>query len=133
MSDLELVYDDTPELNITPLVDVMLVLLAILMVSTPVIVFEENITLPNGSKTKSITKKVNLDVVIDHKRVITFQKNTYSFNNFANNFLLATNGISKESVIYISADKRIKYGDVMFILKSIKEAGFLKVSLVTDG
>ena len=133
MSDLQFSYDDTPELNITPLVDVMLVLLAILMVSTPVIVFEENITLPSGSKTKSITKKVNLDVVIDHKKVITFKNQTYNFKNFSDNFLLATNGISKDSVIYISADKRLSYGDVMYILKSIKESGFLKVSLVTDG
>ncbi|MBU4110052.1 biopolymer transporter ExbD, partial [bacterium] len=42
-------WDDSPELNITPLVDVMLVLLAILMVIAPNIVYEENIKLPQGS------------------------------------------------------------------------------------
>ena len=45
--------DETPELNITPLVDIMLVLLAILMVTTPTIVYEEQILLPDGSKTKT--------------------------------------------------------------------------------
>jgi biopolymer transport protein ExbD len=45
-------WDSKPELNITPLVDVMLVLLAVLMVTTPTIIYEEKIILPSGSKTK---------------------------------------------------------------------------------
>ncbi|MBP5779225.1 MAG: biopolymer transporter ExbD, partial [Campylobacter sp.] len=44
-------YDEKPELNITPLVDIMLVLLAILMVATPAIIYEEKIQLPDSSKT----------------------------------------------------------------------------------
>jgi len=47
-------YEQKPDLNITPLVDVMLVLLAILMVTAPVIEYEENINLPKGSKSKKI-------------------------------------------------------------------------------
>ena len=47
-------YNDKPELNITPLVDIMLVLLAILMV-TPVIEFEEPINLPTGSRSQQVS------------------------------------------------------------------------------
>ena len=43
-------WDEKPELNITPLVDIMLVLLAILMVTTPAIIYKENIKLPTGTK-----------------------------------------------------------------------------------
>lgn len=43
-------FDEKPELNITPLVDIMLVLLAILMVTTPAVIYEENILLPIGSQ-----------------------------------------------------------------------------------
>jgi len=43
-------WDDNPDLNITPLVDVMLVLMAILMVTAPTITYQEKIALPQGSK-----------------------------------------------------------------------------------
>ena len=45
-------FNQKPDLNITPLVDIMLVLLAILMVTAPVIEFEEPITLPSGSRSQ---------------------------------------------------------------------------------
>ena len=130
---MEFDFEEKPELNITPLVDVMLVLLAILMVSTPVIVFEENINLPSGSKSKTINKKVTLNIIIDKKKVITFKKQQYDFDTFSDDFILLSKNIDKKSIIYISADKSLKYGDVMYILKSIKSGGFTKVSLVTDG
>ena len=47
--------DEKPELNITPLVDIMLVLLAILMVTMPTLVYQEDIALPDGSKTRTST------------------------------------------------------------------------------
>ena len=47
-------FNQKPDLNITPLVDVMLVLLAILMVTAPVINYEESINLPKGSKSKQV-------------------------------------------------------------------------------
>lgn len=48
--------DEVPDLNITPLVDIMLVLLAILMVTTPTLVYEEVIKLPDGSKSAVVNK-----------------------------------------------------------------------------
>jgi len=63
--------DETPELNITPLVDIMLVLLAILMVTTPTIVYEEQISLPDGSKTKTVSaQKKDLTVMVDATRKV---------------------------------------------------------------
>ncbi|MDE7448045.1 MAG: biopolymer transporter ExbD, partial [Helicobacter sp.] len=47
-------WDENPDLNITPLVDIMLVLLAILMVTAPVVVYQEEITLPRGSKSSKV-------------------------------------------------------------------------------
>ena len=52
-------WDQKPELNITPLVDVMLVLLAIMMVIAPNIVYEELIKLPKGSAQKELQKKTS--------------------------------------------------------------------------
>lgn len=53
-------WDDKPELNITPLVDVMLVLLAILMVISPNIIYEELINLPKGSAQTEVKEKNKL-------------------------------------------------------------------------
>jgi biopolymer transport protein ExbD len=126
-------WDEKPELNITPLVDVMLVLLAILMVATPAIVYEEDINLPQGSQTKVYKKLSEIHIKINRDRVIFLNKKKFDFNNFADSFILQMQNVSKDSPVYISADRTLSYGDVMYILKSVKEAGFTKVSLVTNG
>jgi biopolymer transport protein ExbD len=129
------VYDvnDKPELNITPLVDIMLVLLAILMVTAPVIEFEETLNLPTGSKSQQAQDVAKIDIIITKDRIVTLNKNKVEISNFADNFLLFSKGKDQNTPIYIRADKDLKYDDIVFVLKSVKEAGFFKVALVTDG
>ncbi|WP_200762433.1 ExbD/TolR family protein [Nitrosophilus alvini] len=126
-------WEEKPDLNITPLVDVMLVLLAILMVTTPAMIYEELIELPKGSKTKVVQKISTIEIRVDKNRRIYIKKEKYKFSDFADNFLLYSQKFDKNSPVYIRADKSLSYGDVMFILKTVKEAGFSKVSLITDG
>ncbi|MFP4332434.1 MAG: biopolymer transporter ExbD [Campylobacterales bacterium] len=131
MDDLRL--DDNPDLNITPLVDIMLVLLAILMVTIPAVVYEEQINLPKSSKTKQIDKQPKIEIAINSKGEIIYDKNSYNKENFADSFIMASNSLQRDQNIYIRADRALEYGFVMYVLKTIKEAGFTKVSLVTDG
>jgi biopolymer transport protein ExbD len=126
-------WDERPELNITPLVDIMLVLLAILMVTTPAIVFEEMITLPDGSKTASINKIPPLEIRIDKAKNVYIGKDKFALKNFPDNMILLSNKYSKETTVYIKADKELLYNDVMYVMKAIKNAGFLKVALETNG
>jgi len=127
-------YEKKPELNITPLVDVMLVLLAILMVTAPVLEYEENINLPKGSKSVKVQENNKIDIFIDKKRVIKINKNKrYQFNNFSDNFILFSKDRDRNTPVHIKADKNLKYEDVVYILKTVKEAGFFKVALITDG
>ncbi|MEA3383240.1 MAG: biopolymer transporter ExbD [Campylobacterota bacterium] len=126
-------YDDKPELNITPLVDVMLVLLAILMVTAPVLEYEENINLPKGSKSKKVQDTTKIDIIIDNSKVISVNKNKYKYINFADSFILFSKDKSRDTAVHIRADKNLKYDDIIFILKTVKEAGFFKVALITDG
>ena len=121
------------DLNITPLVDIMLVLLAILMVTAPVIEFEETLNLPSGSKSQQAQDVAKIDISITKDRVVTLNKNKVEISNFADNFLLFSKGKDQQTPIYIRADKDLKYDDIVFVLKSVKEAGFFKVALVTDG
>jgi len=125
-------WDEKPELNITPLVDVMLVLLAVLMVAAPSIVYEEEINLPQGSKSKAYKKKSELTIKIKKNRKIYIGKKEVDFASFPDSFLLLTQSLSKDLPVYIVADKDLAYGDVIYVLKSVKEAGFSKVSLITN-
>jgi biopolymer transport protein ExbD len=125
-------WDDSPDLNITPLVDVMLVLMAILMVTAPTITFQEQITLPQGSKSVQVEKAKNLTIRIDKDKKIYLNKDTYSLDTFADDFLNLSHNLDKKSEVYIRADEELKYKYVMFLLQSIKSSGFEKVSLLTQ-
>lgn len=130
MDDLEL--EEKPELNITPLVDIMLVLLAILMVTTPAIVYREDIQLPDGSKSKRAEINPILSVRIDKDRQIHVDKDVFAYESFKENFSLRTNRYDKSQSVYIYADKNLYYGEVLPIFAVLKQAGFTKVSLGTQ-
>ncbi|CZE45757.1 biopolymer transporter ExbD [Campylobacter geochelonis] len=127
-------YDEKPELNITPLVDIMLVLLAILMVTTPAIIYEEQILLPDGSqKQSSNNTKQDMIVRVDAKGVVHINNSSMSLAEFPDNLTLLSSQYSLNSPVYIQADKNLVYNDVMFVLKTLKKAGFIKVALQTAG
>lgn len=127
-------FDENPELNITPLVDIMLVLLAILMVTTPAIIYEEQISLPDGSKSKVLSQELkSLTVRIDSQRQVYIDQSKMSLNELSDNLVLLSKKYDKNSPVYIKADKRLIYDDVMFVLKSMKNVGFSKVALETNG
>ncbi len=126
-------WDEKPELNITPLVDVMLVLLVVLMVIAPNIIYEENIKLPQGSTSQQLSKIPPVHIIIDKERNIKVNKDSYLLNAFMDNFSLYANKLNKKATVLISADKRLDYGVVMSVLAAVKQAGFTEVSLATNG
>ena len=126
-------YNQKPDLNITPLVDIMLVLLAILMVTAPVIEFEEPINLPKGSASQQIQEVKKIDILITKDRKVLINKKRYELDNFADNFVLFSKNQDRKIPIHIRAERSLIYDDIMHVLKSVKEAGFFKVALITDG
>jgi len=126
-------WEDKPELNITPLVDVMLVLLAILMVIAPNIIYEENIKLPQGSVTQQLSKIPPVHITIDKDLTLKVNKETYLVNNFVENFYKKSSSFDLKATVLISADKSLDYGIVMSVLAAVKQAGFTEVSLATNG
>ena len=126
-------WEDKPELNITPLVDVMLVLLAILMVIAPNIIYEENIKLPQGSTSKQLSKIPPVHISIDKDQHVKINKDSYLLNAFMDNFLLYSSKLDKKATVLISADKSLDYGVVMSVLAAVKQAGFVEISLATNG
>ena len=127
-------WEEKPELNITPLVDVMLVLLAILMVIAPNIVYEELINLPQGSAQKQLEKKPPIHIVITKEGEISVNKRKYSdLLNFLDSFVNESATFDKKATVTISADRSLQYDTVMQVLGAVKGAGFSEVSLATQG
>ena len=126
-------WDDKPELNITPLVDVMLVLLAILMVIAPNIVYEESIRLPQGSISKQLSKIPPVHITIDKEKTLMVNKDIFDLNSFEDNFYKYSRNLNLKATVLISADKSLSYGIVMSVLAAVKQSGFSEVSLATNG
>jgi len=126
-------WDEKPELNITPLVDVMLVLLAILMVISPNIVYEELIRLPKGSAQKELSKIPPVNITIAKDGMIKVNKETFASATFADNFYRYAQSLDTKATVMISADESLGYGEVMSVLSTVKRAGFREVSLATNG
>lgn len=124
-------WEEKPELNITPLVDVMLVLLAVLMVISPNIVYEELIKLPKGSAQTEVKEKKEIEIVINQSKKITVNKEPFTFETFDDNFNLFADRFPSDTVVRISADHRLDYGEVMAVMSAVKKSGFANISLAT--
>ncbi len=124
-------WDSDPDLNITPLIDVMLVLMAIFMITIPVMQYQEQIELPDGSRSIKVDDKKSLLVEIDKDLNIHYQNEVYTMDSFPDSFRLKTSEVDKEQAIFINADKRIAYENVIYLLKVVKQSGFKKASLLT--
>jgi len=121
-----------PDLNITPFVDIMLVLLAILMVSVTVNTYEEkSVNLPQGSKTNPAVKKATINIVIKKDGTILVNKEKIPLNSFLENFNLKYGNFNKNALVYIAADKDIKYATFMKIYAAVVKTGFRQIGLLT--
>lgn len=125
-------WDEKPELNITPLVDVMLVLLAVMMVISPNIVYEELIKLPKGSAQTEVKKKKIIEIVMNDSKRITVNAKPFELATFSDNFALFSNDFDKSSTVRISADKTLEYGDVMTVMSAVKKSGLTDIALATS-
>jgi len=121
-----------PELNITPFVDIMLVLLAILMVSVTVNTYQEkSVDLPEGSKTTPAVKKATINIVIKKDGTVLVNKEKIPLNSFLENFNLKYGNFNKNALVYIAADKDIKYQTFMKVYAAVVKTGFRQIGLLT--
>lgn len=127
-------YRPLAEINVTPMVDVMLVLLIIFMVSAPLLTSGVDIELPS-SKAKALQTEDNkpIEISIDTDGHIYFMDSKEPMMKTA---LISTISAmmegDEERRIYIRADKSIDYGRVMEILGILNSAGFSKVALLSE-
>ena len=118
------------EINVTPFVDVMLVLLIIFMVTAPLLTSGIKINLPESSSVLKNEKKDPVTVSINSKGEIFIQKKKFSKNQLINKLSLLKKN-NQNLKIYIKGDKKLDYGKVMDLMNLINQSGFKKVALVT--
>ncbi len=119
------------DINITPFVDVLLVLLIIFMVAAPMMTGSINIDLPKGSSGVVSQKSPPVAVTIKKDGSIYLQENAVKLKILPKSILKITNN-DIGSKIFVRADKGIDYGRVMEVVKIINLAGYSKVVLVTE-
>ena len=119
------------DINVTPFVDVMLVLLVIFMVTAPLLTVGVPIELPKTSA-KQMTDDVEpLTITIDNKNNIYIQELKVDFEELA--VKLTAIGKDKfDKKIYINGDKNINYEILMRVMAKINSAGYTSIGLVTD-
>jgi biopolymer transport protein TolR len=119
------------DINVTPLVDVMLVLLIIFMVTAPMMIHGVKVNLPI-TESKSIKSKEDpLILSITKKRLIFIEDYNVTFNALKGKLKkIVANRAGKE--ILLQADKDVPYGFVMKVMSQVKEAGISKVGMITE-
>ena len=121
------------EINVTPMVDVMLVLLIIFMVSAPLLTVGVPIDLPQ-TKAKSLDQdKEPLTISVNTKGEIYLQNSEIKIEELVAKLQAVTQarGGSDER-IYVRGDKKVDYGTVMRVMGRLSAAGFRRVALVTE-
>ena len=118
-------------INVTPLVDVMLVLLVIFMITSPMLVAGINVDLPSSTGQAISGNDEPISVTIDKSSRIYINNTRIKANNLAKKLKAITNA-NYNLRIFVRSDKKVSYGKVIKIMGLINKAGFSKVALVTN-
>jgi len=121
------------EINVTPMVDVMLVLLIIFMVSAPLLTVGVPIDLPQ-SQAKSLEQdKEPLTLTVDDKGKVFLQNDEIDIDNLIPKLTAVADARGgTEARVYVRGDKSVNYGTMMKVMGQLSAAGFHKVALVTE-
>lgn len=125
-------YKPLAEINVTPMVDVMLVLLIIFMVAAPLMVQGVPIDLPKTSASKlgAMKKPMVVTLAADGNLYIRDEQVTTDTLIPRLQAIKAQEGA--DGVLYVRADRKIAYGDVMELLGRVGQSGFARVSLLSQ-
>ena len=119
------------DINVTPLVDVMLVLLIIFMVTAPMMMQGVDVSLPEATAEPLDSEKEHLIITIDTKNQIFINDFQVTVDGLAEKLKKILEGRSDREV-FLKADKDISYGTVVQVMAEVKGAGVEKLGMVTE-
>ena len=118
------------DINITPLVDVVLVLLVIFMITAPVLQSGIEVAVPKTKTVRQITQQ-RMTVTIDRQQQVYLDDKPVNLNELPS--LLQKQGLDPaHQVIYLRADERVPFGAFASVMDAVKQAGITNVSIVTQ-
>ena len=118
------------EINVTPLIDVMLVLLVIFMVTAPLLRTDVQVTLPKVKSSLAPADDSKLLVIITADDHVYLGKDEITAD--VDNKLKTNNRLQTEKELYVQADENVKYGTVLKVMAAARAAGVEKLGMVTD-
>ena len=120
------------EINVAPLVDVMLVLLIIFIISAPLLVRGEEVSLPRtDSSAIPGTSEQPLAITITAEGEIFIQNTVIPIDELVSK-LNAITGTGYEEMIYVRADEASSHGRVMDVTARVRQAGYTRIAFITD-
>jgi biopolymer transport protein TolR len=117
------------DINITPLVDVVLVLLLIFMLTAPVLQSGIQVAVPHTRMVSQLTE-VHLVVTIDKDQNVFLQDKPVNIHDLS--AVLAQNPSNQKKVIYVRADESVPFGAFASVMDAVKQAGISNISIVTQ-
>ena len=119
------------EINVAPLVDVMLVLLIVFMIAAPLLSVGVPVELPKTDAKALPSQQEPITITVDFEGGVFIQDEEISLDDLATRLIaVSTNGY--EERIYLRGDRDTDYGEVMKVMARINTAGFTNIGLVTD-
>ncbi len=119
------------DINVTPFVDVMLVLLIVFMITAPMMTQGIQLELPSVQNKAISAPKEPIQVSIKRNGTIYIQKQKVSTKKLVAR-LKAIRGVRTDAAIMLRADKAVSYGKVMQVMGALQTAGLTDIGLVTD-
>ncbi len=119
------------EINVTPFVDVMLVLLIVFMVTAPLLTVGIPVDLPKVKASALTDQKDPLEITVKIGGEVFLGESIVEVENLIPR-LNAITELNKEARIYVRGDRVVAYGRIMEIMSLVNSAGYIKVALVTE-
>jgi biopolymer transport protein ExbD len=117
------------EINVTPFIDVMLVLLIIFMVAAPLSTVDVNVDLPASSAKPAQRPEEPLYLTVQSDLTLNLGNDQVAREQLANRLDTVTGG-KKDTRIFLRADKAVDYGQFMEVMNLLRNSGYLKIALV---
>ncbi|MBC9246477.1 TonB system transport protein ExbD [Paracoccus sp. 11-3] len=117
------------EINVTPFIDVMLVLLIIFMVAAPLATVDINVDLPVSNATPADRPQQPVFITVQPDLTLSIGNDNLPVSALGPALAKVTNN-NKEERIFLRADKEVAYGDLMDVMNSMRDNGYLKIALV---
>jgi biopolymer transport protein TolR len=118
------------EINVTPLIDVMLVLLVIFMVTAPLLTTGVSVDLPKVKSAPMQTDDSKMMVIVTSDEHVYLGKDEITGD--IENKLKTNSRLQEEKELYLQADEAVRYGAVLRVMAAARSAGVEKLGMVTD-